>query len=250
MEETSVGIAASAVVASLAEWVDLDGCLLLADDPFEGLELGADHRWRLADAPGLGLSAPARLNRFTRGPHGRSAERPFVWITWWTKSWTSPLPASAGPRVLRWSSTAGRTSPRGGAGVAPGSPRARSGIESRPADAGGPMVQFARGRPQVGVSDAPCDGEERHAIDGSAQRRHGAADPEAVEFIRFCYRRRRVGWPELYDEMCAVAGRGLFRGYDADDLAGIGIGFSLFEHAGARGPRARVVARSRRSDAR
>ena len=32
MEETSVGIAASAAVASLAEWVDLDGCLLIADD--------------------------------------------------------------------------------------------------------------------------------------------------------------------------------------------------------------------------
>ena len=47
MEETSVGIAASAVVASLADWVDLDGNLLLADDPFEGLELGPDKRWRL-----------------------------------------------------------------------------------------------------------------------------------------------------------------------------------------------------------
>ena len=57
----------------------------------------------------------------------------------------------------------------------------------------------------------------------------GAPDPDAVEFVRFCYRRRRVGWPELYDEMCAVAGRHLFRGYDADDLAGIGIGFSLFD---------------------
>ena len=57
----------------------------------------------------------------------------------------------------------------------------------------------------------------------------GPSDPDAIEFVRFCYRRRRVGWPELYDEMCAVAGRGLFRGYDADDLAGIGIGFSLFD---------------------
>lgn len=55
MEETSVGIAASVVVASLAEWVDLDGNLLLADDPFEGLELGPDKRWHLADRPGLGL---------------------------------------------------------------------------------------------------------------------------------------------------------------------------------------------------
>ena len=56
MEETSVGIAASAVVASLADWVDLDGNLLLADDPFEGLDLGPDKRWQLADRPGLGLS--------------------------------------------------------------------------------------------------------------------------------------------------------------------------------------------------
>jgi L-alanine-DL-glutamate epimerase-like enolase superfamily enzyme len=55
MEETRVGIAASAVVASLADWVDLDGCLLLAADPFEGVELGPDHRWRLTDEPGLGV---------------------------------------------------------------------------------------------------------------------------------------------------------------------------------------------------
>ncbi|HEX5825491.1 MAG TPA: dipeptide epimerase [Candidatus Limnocylindrales bacterium] len=55
MEETSVAIAASAAVASLADWVDLDGNLLLADDPFEGLDLGDDCRWRLSDDPGLGL---------------------------------------------------------------------------------------------------------------------------------------------------------------------------------------------------
>jgi L-Ala-D/L-Glu epimerase len=56
MEETSVGIAASAVVASLAEWVDLDGNLLLAADPFEGLRLAPDKRWQLPDRPGLGLT--------------------------------------------------------------------------------------------------------------------------------------------------------------------------------------------------
>ena len=55
MEETSVGIAASAAVASLADWVDLDGSLLLAADPYEGLELSDDCRWRLTDAPGLGV---------------------------------------------------------------------------------------------------------------------------------------------------------------------------------------------------
>jgi L-alanine-DL-glutamate epimerase-like enolase superfamily enzyme len=55
MEETSVAIAASAALASLADWVDLDGNLLLARDPFEGLELGPDCRWRLGAAPGLGV---------------------------------------------------------------------------------------------------------------------------------------------------------------------------------------------------
>ncbi len=56
MEETSVGIAASAAVASLADWVDLDGNLLLDADPFEGLELGGDCRWRLGDGAGLGVT--------------------------------------------------------------------------------------------------------------------------------------------------------------------------------------------------
>jgi L-alanine-DL-glutamate epimerase-like enolase superfamily enzyme len=55
MEETSVAIAASAATASLADWVDLDGNLLLADDPFTGLVLGDDHRWQLSEAPGLGV---------------------------------------------------------------------------------------------------------------------------------------------------------------------------------------------------
>jgi L-Ala-D/L-Glu epimerase / N-acetyl-D-glutamate racemase len=55
MEETSVGIAAAAAVAGLADWVDLDGNLLLADDPFEGLELAPDCRWRLSERPGLGV---------------------------------------------------------------------------------------------------------------------------------------------------------------------------------------------------
>ncbi len=70
----------------------------------------------------------------------------------------------------------------------------------------------------------------------------GIPDPDAIEFVRFCYRRRRVGWPELYDEMCAVAGRGLFRGYDADDLAGLGIGFSLFDMPALSILASRVVA--------
>jgi hypothetical protein len=55
------------------------------------------------------------------------------------------------------------------------------------------------------------------------------ADPEAIEFVRFCYHRKRVGWPELYDEMCAVAGRGLYQGFGPEELSAIGIGFGLFQ---------------------
>jgi hypothetical protein len=69
-----------------------------------------------------------------------------------------------------------------------------------------------------------------------------APDPDAVEFIRFCYHRRRVGWPELYDEMCAVAGRGLFRGFSADDLMRRGVGFSLFDMPALAALASRIVA--------
>jgi hypothetical protein len=69
-----------------------------------------------------------------------------------------------------------------------------------------------------------------------------APHPDAVEFVRFCYQRRRVGWPDLYDEMCAVAGRGLFRGFSADDLGGIGVGFSLFDMPALATLASRIVA--------
>jgi len=58
-------------------------------------------------------------------------------------------------------------------------------------------------------------------------RPHEEWGSEAEEFVRFCYRRRRVGWPEMYDEMCAVAGHGLYQGWTHEDLAERGIGFSL-----------------------
>lgn len=54
MVETSVGLAAAAHLAPLVDWVDLDGHLLLADDPFEGLG-GAGGRLTLNDRPGLGV---------------------------------------------------------------------------------------------------------------------------------------------------------------------------------------------------
>lgn len=53
--------------------------------------------------------------------------------------------------------------------------------------------------------------------------------PDVIEFIRFCHERKRVGWPELYDEMCAVAARREFNGWDHDQFAARGLTFSLFE---------------------
>ena len=68
---------------------------------------------------------------------------------------------------------------------------------------------------------------------------------DAAEFVRFCYHRRRVAWPELYDEMCSVASRGTFRGGGPAELADHGIGFSLFETAALAALVARVVAEER-----
>ena len=59
----------------------------------------------------------------------------------------------------------------------------------------------------------------------------GGPAREAVEFVRFCRDRRRVSWPELYDEMWVVASHRLFRGYGLAELGELGIGFSLYETA-------------------
>ena len=56
MVESSVGVTAAAHIAPLADYVDLDGPLLIANDPFVGLRYeGA--RILLPDAPGLGLQS-------------------------------------------------------------------------------------------------------------------------------------------------------------------------------------------------
>ena len=52
---------------------------------------------------------------------------------------------------------------------------------------------------------------------------------DVAAFIRFCHDRKHVGWPELYDEMCAVAARCEFNGWDRDQFAARGLTFSLFE---------------------
>jgi L-Ala-D/L-Glu epimerase len=57
MVESQLGVAPAAAIASLADWVDLDGHLLLADEPFTGLRL-EDGRVLPGTGPGLGV-APA-----------------------------------------------------------------------------------------------------------------------------------------------------------------------------------------------
>jgi L-alanine-DL-glutamate epimerase-like enolase superfamily enzyme len=54
MVETSLGISAAAQISGLCDFVDLDGAMLLADDPFEGL-LYENGRIVLSDEPGLGV---------------------------------------------------------------------------------------------------------------------------------------------------------------------------------------------------
>jgi hypothetical protein len=71
--------------------------------------------------------------------------------------------------------------------------------------------------------------DPRNADQRAQPEDSGRDESEAIDFVRFCYRRRRVGWPDLYDEMCAVVGRGLYRGYGSDELSQLGIGLSLFE---------------------
>jgi hypothetical protein len=77
------------------------------------------------------------------------------------------------------------------------------------------LIPAAQGEGHVAVQPAP----QTVAVD---PHHH-----EPVEFVRFCYRRRRVGWPALYDEMCAVASRGAYHGLGFADLAERGITFCL-----------------------
>lgn len=57
MIESSLGIAAAAHLAGLCDWADLDGALLLADDPFTGLSWTAG---RLARPGGVGWGVERR----------------------------------------------------------------------------------------------------------------------------------------------------------------------------------------------
>jgi len=52
-------------------------------------------------------------------------------------------------------------------------------------------------------------------------------NPVARDFILFCVHRHGKEWPALYDEMCWVVGRRLFRGLGYTELRKLGLSLSL-----------------------
>src|SRR3954452_16887586 len=146
-----------------------------------------------------------------------------MWTSWWTSWWTKPLHPGLSGSYHCASPGPARVSPGGTeppAGAFHGESR---GWPIPPTDSG--MVRAATRRDRL---------EGRPSMEqpnGGVADNAGAPDrqAEAIDFVRFCHRRKHVGWPELYDEMCAVAGRGLYLGYGAEELGELGIGFGLFE---------------------
>jgi L-alanine-DL-glutamate epimerase-like enolase superfamily enzyme len=55
MVETSLGVTAMAHLAGLADWLDLDAPLLVADDPFAGITYDEQGGVHLPDRPGIGV---------------------------------------------------------------------------------------------------------------------------------------------------------------------------------------------------
>ena len=75
----------------------------------------------------------------------------------------------------------------------------------------------------------------------------GRHTDDALDFVRFCYRRRRVTWPLLYDEMCAVAARGAYHGLGYAELAERGITLCLSDMPKLTELLERVIAEERSS---
>jgi L-alanine-DL-glutamate epimerase-like enolase superfamily enzyme len=54
MTETSCAVSAAAQLSPQAEWADLDGNLLISNDPYEGVKV-VDGKITLPDRPGIGI---------------------------------------------------------------------------------------------------------------------------------------------------------------------------------------------------
>ncbi len=67
--------------------------------------------------------------------------------------------------------------------------------------------------------------------DDGTEEAQGVADERiaqvAIDFIAYCFARRSVEWPQLYDEMCFVAGNRLFKGLGYEELREVGLDLTL-----------------------
>ena len=66
MVESSLGVTAAAHIAPLADYADLDGPLLITNDPFVGLRYEGAHHSIAVVVCGDPRPAPARILRFSR----------------------------------------------------------------------------------------------------------------------------------------------------------------------------------------
>lgn len=54
------------------------------------------------------------------------------------------------------------------------------------------------------------------------------SNPIAVEFVKFCLKRKDISnWPSLYDEMCWVASKRLFKGWGYYELISHGVSLGI-----------------------
>jgi len=53
------------------------------------------------------------------------------------------------------------------------------------------------------------------------------SEQTAIGFVQFCQSRSHQQWPALYDEMCRVAAKRLYKGMGYAELRKVGLSFSL-----------------------
>ena len=58
MVESSLGVTAMAHLSGLADWLDLDAPLLIANDPFDGIQYGPAATLAVPERPGIGILRP------------------------------------------------------------------------------------------------------------------------------------------------------------------------------------------------
>jgi hypothetical protein len=76
----------------------------------------------------------------------------------------------------------------------------------------------------VASLEAADDAQRRVGGDGVPDEKIAQV---AIDFIAFCFERKGADWPVLYDEMCFVAGKRLYRGLGYDELKEAGLDFTL-----------------------